>query len=46
MFLLLHANVRVLMVSLVPRERVVTLDPREMLVPVDPLDSLVLLVLR
>lgn len=42
----MHTNVRVLMVSLVPRERPVTLDPREMLVPLDPLDLLVLLVLR
>lgn len=42
----LVTNVRVLMASLVLRERLVTLDPREMLVPLDPLDLLVLLVLR
>lgn len=42
----MQTDVRVLMVSLVPRERLVTLDPREMLVPLDPLELLVLLVLR
>lgn len=39
-------NLRVLMVSLVPRERLVTLDPREMLVLLDHLDLSDLLVLR
>lgn len=44
--LLLPSNLRVLMVSLVPRERLVTLDPRETLVLPDQLDLSELLVLR
>lgn len=42
----LSSNLRVLMVSLVLRERLVTLDPRETLVLLDLLDPLELLALR
>lgn len=45
-FLLFISNLRVLMVSLVLRERVVTVDPRETLVLLDLPDLLDLLVLR
>lgn len=40
------SNLRALMVSLVPRERVVTVDPRETLVLPDLVDLSELLVLR
>ncbi len=46
LFLLLFSNLRVLMVSPVPRERLVTPDPRETLVLLDQVDLLELLVLR